>query len=311
MSQESHYCEMTQKIALVLSSGGARGLAHIGVIEALEEHGFEIASISGSSIGAVVGAFHATGQLGKYKEWALNLDRVDVFKLIDFTFSVQGFIKGERVFKAIEAFIPDQLIEEMSIPFSAVATDIRQKKEYVFSSGSMYTAIKASVAIPTVVKPVMHEGTELIDGGVLNPVPVEHVQRTPNDLLVVSNVNALIPYVRGKQADPKRVVEEVSYNRKIQAFLSQWNKFLPGTGETVKKLGFFDILNESIDLMQDKLTYYLVQKHHPELLINISRDACSTFEFYRAAELIQAGRDAVEALIKSNENLTAHKPKTN
>lgn len=291
---------MSQKVALVLSSGGARGLAHIGVIEALEADGYEITSIAGSSIGAVVGAFYACGRLDDYKKWALNLDRYDVFKLIDFTFSVQGFIKGERVFKTLQEFIPDQKIEEMNIPFAALVTDIKSKKEEVFDKGSMYEAIQASVAIPTVIKPVVRNGREYIDGGVTNPIPIDHVKRTPGDILVVSNVNAIIPYQKKVKDKRKDLAAEASYNQKIQSFLNSWNKFLPGsTAEsTEKKLGFFDLLNESIDLMQDRLTSLLMEKHRPDILVNTSREACSTFEFYKCRELIEAGHESYQKTAK-------------
>jgi len=287
---------MSQKVALVLSSGGARGLAHIGVIESLEAQGYEITSVAGSSMGALVGAFYACGKLDVYKEWALNLDRYDVFKLIDFTFSVQGFIRGEKVFKALQEIIPDISIEEMNIPFAAVVTDIEAKAEKVFREGSMYQAIKASIAIPTVIRPVEFEGRKFIDGGVTNPIPVEHVKRTEGDLLVVSNVNAIKPYHRKVKDKKKEAAEKASYNQKIQNFLNRWNKFLPGSvaESTEKKLGFFEILNESIDLMQDRLTSLLLEKSNPDISINISRDACSTFEFYKAKELIEAGRLAFE-----------------
>lgn len=293
---------MSQKVALVLSSGGARGLAHIGVIEALEARGYEITSISGSSIGALIGAFHACGKLQVYKEWAINLDRYDVFKLIDFTFSVQGFIRGEKVFKALQEIIADTKIEEMNIPFAAVVTDIAGKKQKVFTAGSMYDAVKASVAIPTVIKPVELNQVKYIDGGVTNPVPIEHVKRHEGDLLVVSNVCAIKPYVRKVEDTKKEEAEEARYNLKIQNFLNSWNKFLPGTSESAeKKLGFFDLLNDSIDLMQDRLTSLLLEKYPPDILVEISREACSTFEFYKAAELIALGRVAVEEVLNNKQ----------
>lgn len=287
---------MSKKVALVLSSGGARGLAHIGVIEALEADGYEITSIAGSSMGAVVGAFHACGELETYKKWALNLDRYDVFKLIDFTFSVQGFIKGEKVFKTLQEIVSDRKIEDLQIPFAALVTDIKNKKEVVLDQGSMYEAVKASVAIPTVIRPVVRGEREFIDGGVTNPIPIEHVKRTEGDILVVSNVNAIIPYERKVVDQKKEKAEEASYNQKIQSFLNGWNKFLPGSGgeSTEKKLGFFDLLNESIDLMQDRLTSLLVEKHQPDLLINTSREACSTFEFYKCEEMINAGKESYQ-----------------
>lgn len=289
---------MPQKVALVLSSGGARGLAHIGVIESLLANGYEISSISGSSIGAVVGAFYACGRLGEYRDWVESFDRMDVFNLIDFTFSVQGFVKGEKVFKTLEGMIPDCNIEDLRIPYCAVATDIAEKKEVVFTTGSMYQAMKASVAIPTVIKPVMLNGKAYIDGGVTNPIPIDHVSRTEGDILVVSNVNAIIPYVKAVADEKASLQEEISYNKKIQNFLSRWGQYLPGSGtETKSKLGFFDILTDSIDLMQDRLTSLLLEKHQPGIVVNVSRDACSTFEFYKAGEMIKEGCRACDEMI--------------
>lgn len=291
---------MSQKVALVLSSGGARGLAHIGVIEGLQERGYEITSVAGSSMGAVVGAFFASGQLETYKKWAVNLDRMDVFKLIDFTFSVQGFIRGERVFKALQEIIPDRPIESMDMPFAAVVTDIKGKCQHVFRTGSMYDAVKASIAIPTVIRPVELAGVHYIDGGVTNPIPIEHVDRQPGDLLVVSNVNAIKPYVRKTRDAQAEARDKASYNNKIQSFITGWNKLLPAAADAEKKLGFFDLLNDSIDLMQDKMTSLLMEKYPPDIAVNISREACGTFEFYKAEELIQAGKDALdEALARS------------
>jgi NTE family protein len=293
---------MAQKVALVLSSGGARGMAHIGVIESLLKNGYEISSIAGSSIGAVVGAFYAAGKLDEYREWLEQLDRLDVFNLIDFTFSVQGFVKGEKVFKSLEKIMPDQQIEDLRIPYCALATDIQEKKEAVFESGSVYRAMKASVAIPTVIKPVRIDGKNYLDGGVTNPIPIDHVKRNEGDILVVSNVNAILPYIKVVADDKKEKQENDSYNKKIQQFINKWSNLLPGGGtETRNKLGFFDILNDSIDLMQDKLTSLMLEKHRPDLLINTSRDACSTFEFYKAREIIAAGENAFEKAYKNRK----------
>lgn len=285
----------SKKVALVLSSGGARGIAHIGVIKALLEHDYEISSIAGSSIGAVVGAFFASGKLDAYEDWVCKLDRMDVFNLIDFSFSVQGFIKGEKVFRTLEEFIPDMDIENMPIPFCAVATDITEKKEIVFESGSMYQAMKASIAIPTVIRPIKKPDMELIDGGVLNPAPVNHVKRHAGDILIVSNVSAHLPFKK-QEFEP---IEEKSYINQLKDFRKSLSKMLPGSKSVNEKLGYFDLLNLSIDLMQDKITNLLMEKYKPEIHVKISRDAASTFEFYRAKNLIKLGYDAC---VESIEN---------
>ncbi len=151
---------------MVLSGGGARGIAHIGVVEELEKRGFEIRSIAGTSMGALVGGIYAVGKLQEFKNWLYTLDKLDVFKLIDFTLSSQGLIKGDRVFKKMKEFIPDKNIEDLKIHYAATATDIINNKEVVFNQGSIYDAIRASVAIPTVITPVKQDDTLLVDGGV-------------------------------------------------------------------------------------------------------------------------------------------------
>jgi NTE family protein len=292
---------MSKKVALVLSSGGARGVAHIGVIEGLIDHGFEISSIAGSSMGAVVGAFYACGKLPQFKEWIGNLDRIEVFKLIDFTFSSQGFIRGEKVFKNLEKFIPDRPIEEMQIPFIAISTDLNTQKEKVFDSGSMYHAIRASVAIPTVLTPLKSGDSLYVDGGVTNPVPADRVKRTKGDILVVSNVNAFKQYVSPLKKPEKKVSNQ--YTKRLEEMMNQISKVIPGASSAKKKLGFFDLLNDSLDLLQDRLTSELLKQYKPELRVDVSRDACSTFEFYKAKEIIQAGRQAFEEALK-NSNLS-------
>src|SRR6056297_1599723 len=189
---------MKKKVSLVLSGGGARGMAHIGLIEELVKDGFEIASVAGTSMGALVGAVYALEKMDAFKNWLFTLDRLKVFNLFDFTLSAQGFVKGDKVFNQMKEFIPDGNIEDLGISYVAVAADILNKEEVVFTEGSVYEAIKASVAIPTVFTPVKKDGRLLVDGGILNNIPVNHVKRTPGDILVVVNVNADIPLKKPK-----------------------------------------------------------------------------------------------------------------
>ncbi len=283
-----------KKISLVLSSGGARGLAHIGVIERLEEEGFEIAAIAGSSIGAVIGAFYACGQLETYKKWVLNLDRLDLFNLFDFTISTKGFIKGDKLFRSLEELIDDRPLERLRIPFTAIATDIVNQKEVLFESGSMYTALRASTAIPTVIRPVVKDGIELIDGGVINPMPMDRVKRSPGDLMVVVNINANIEYERpALEVETQKKVDK-DYTDKLNSFVKKWSSKVPTTSTSAKTLGFLELVNRSLDLMQDQLTNAKISQHKPDLVINFSKKACTTFEFYKAKEMIQGGRDAFD-----------------
>ncbi len=276
--------EEGKKVSLVLSSGGARGVAHIGVIEALESNGYEIESISGSSMGAVVGGVYAAGKLPAFKEWISDLDKIDVFKLMDFTFSTQGFVRGDKVFNEMKKFMGDINIEDLQIPFRAVATDLKRKEEVIFSKGDLFTALRASAAIPSVVKPSQIGDRFLVDGGVINPIPVRHVVRSGNDLLVISDVNANVPCLPAQ-----KTMED---QRKLSPWMERWNSLLPrGTEKEVRQKSptLFDLIASSIDLMQDRISDFMVEQAQPDILVKISRDTCNTFEFYRAPHLIQCG----------------------
>ena len=144
-------------------------------------------------MGALVGGIYGVGKLQEFKIWLYTLDKLDVFKLIDFTLSSQGLIKGDRVFNKMKEFIPDMNIEDLKIHYAATATDILNNKEVVFKQGSIYEAIRASVAIPTVITPVKKDNKLLVDGGVMNSLPINHVKRTEDDILIVVYVNANIP----------------------------------------------------------------------------------------------------------------------
>ena len=293
---------MKQAISLVLSSGGARGIAHIGVIEELEREGFEIKSIAGTSMGALVGGIYTTGKLKEFKEWIYTLNRIDVFKLIDFTFSSQGLIKGDRVFTKMRTFIPEKNIEEMKIFFAAIATDIINEKEVVFTSGSSYDAIRASIAIPTVFTPVKYNNTLLVDGGVLNPIPINHVKRTKGDILIVANVNAHIPIDESVKPLKKQKKEQKIYMEKIQEFRKKIDGLISDKNKL--NLGYFNLMTSTTSAMLHQISSMILEKYNPDILINISKDACSVFDFYKAKQLVENGRIST---VKSIERFKAAK----
>lgn len=296
---------MTKSVALVLSSGGARGYAHIGVIKSLENHGFTISSVTGCSMGAVVGGIYAAGGLDKFQEWACSLERTDVFKLYDFVFSSQGLIRGERVFKQIESYIPDQHIEDLPIPFKALATDLNTQKEIVFDSGSLYRALRASSAIPAVVKPAEFEDLELVDGGILNPLPINIAYKNPGDIVVAVDVNANIPYDTSKRTEVE-IDEDKKFNNHLEKLAKNWfKKDEKQINTDKKKLGFFDLLMKSIDMMQDRITENILRQYPPDILVQISRSTCSTFDYYRAAKLIEEGKNAFKLALEKYE-ITNH-----
>jgi len=285
---------MKKSVALVLASGGARGMAHIGVIEELERHNFQIASIAGCSFGAVVGGIYAAGNLPSFKEWLLGLDKMDVFKLMDFTLSKQGFIKGIKVFNEIKPFITDVNIEDLPIPFTCVAVDPYNSIEVVFSKGSLFDAIRASVSIPSVLEPHHINGDDLIDGGVLNPIPLDLVKRNKNDILTAVNINALIPYNKPiKQSFTDLNNEQNIILKKIE-FREYWDKNFSKDKNIREKFNALRLLNYSYDMMQNKITNLYLEKFPPDILVNISKFVCSTFDFFKAEEIIQQGKEAFE-----------------
>ena len=293
---------MKNKVALVLSGGGARGLSHIGVIEELEKQGFEIHSIAGTSMGAVVGGVYAAGKMQEYKNWMYTLDRQKVFNLVDFTLSSQGIIKGDKVFSKMKEFIPDTDIEKLKINFAAIAADIINHKEVVFRKGSMYDAIRASVAIPSVITPVKNNGTLLVDGGVMNNIPINHVKRIENDILVVVYVNADIPAENQVKKTKEEKHNQSVYLKKIKEFQKHLYKDNPKNKQD--KMGYFNLINQTISTMTYQMGRMMLEKHSPHILIEISRHSCSTFDFYKAQEMVEIGRQAaikkINEFIKSN-----------
>lgn len=289
-----------RNVALVLSSGGARGLAQIGVIDELQARGYTITSVAGSSMGALVGGLFAAGKLGDFKEWVLGLDKLEVISLIDFTITTKGFVKGEKVFTRMQKLnlVPDVNIEDLPIPYVALAVDISNNNECVFRSGSLLKAIRASIAIPSVFTPASLERSLLVDGGVLNPLPVEFIVRKPTDLLVAVDLNALIPYEKPKLNKSSEGKDR--YNEKVTALIQKWDELF-GHGQPAKpdknvkrsqkqRIGYFDLLLRSVQLMQSKLTQYALEANPPDVVIPISKDASTVFEFYKGEELIEYGR---------------------
>ena len=288
------------KVSLVLSGGGARGIAHIGVIEELEKQGFDIKSISGSSMGALVGGVYAVGKMQEYKNWIYTLDKLEVFKLIDFTFSSQGLIKGDRVFKKMKEFIPDMNIEELKIHYAATATDIINNKEVVFTKGSIYEAVRASIAIPTVFTPVKTENSLLVDGSVINSVPINHIKRTKDDILIVVYVNADTPVYKPFISKNEKEKKQSIYLKRIKEFQSQLNKINPMNKN--EKLGYFDLINKTVGLLTYQISKMTIEKYPPDILINVSRKSCGIFDFYKAEELVEIGRHATVKSLKEYKN---------
>ena len=294
---------MKQKVALVLGSGGARGTAHIGVIRELIEQGFEISSIAGTSMGALVGGVYAAGKLDEYEKWLCSLSKVDMFNLVDFTLSTKGIIKADRVLREIQKFIPDQKIEDLPIKFAAVATDIKKGKEVVITEGSLFEAIRSSISIPMVITPVLKNEALFVDGGVLNPVPTNRVFRQDGDILIAVNVNGQIPYKKpASDNNENQGYFEQLTNGKLSAFQKKLTMLIPVTKK--ESTGYFNLIVNTSSLMLSKIAELTLQIDPPDVLVEISRYACGAFDFYKANELIKVGRITTkESLKKLNENI--------
>jgi len=285
--------QVNPNVALVLGSGGARGIAQIAAIDVLTSRGYHITSVAGSSIGALIGGLFACGTMDDYKKWILTLDYWGVFRLMDFGLNLKGLIKGEKVFKKIAPFISDVNIEDLDIDYVAVASDIVRKKPVVINRGKLLDAIRASVSIPTVLQPIEKEGSVIVDGGVVNPLPVNLVKRNPNDMLVVVDLNAHIPVSKtpvGRQQQSK--LDELT-NRYFHWKKTQKNK--------TNNFGVFDMLNESIDLTQETLSAMMLQQYKPDILVQIPRKACGTMEFHRSDEMLVLGTEAMDKALDAFE----------
>lgn len=253
------------KVALALAGGGARGLAHIGAIEELESRGFEVSAVAGTSMGALVGGMYAAGHLDEFTEWMLTLDRYKVFSLVDFTFSSEGLVKGNRIMRVMQEMVPDMQIEQMAVPFAAVAADLLTGREVVLNSGGLYDAIRASISIPSVFRPVHRDGMVLVDGGTVNPLPLNRVRREEGDLLVAVDVSGAFC------ADP----------------ISRENA----------SLSYYKLLVASSQIMQQHITQLMCDRYKPDILVELPADCFGMFEFYRAREIIEAGRAATRAVL--------------
>jgi NTE family protein len=285
------------KTHLILGSGGARGIAHIGIIEELERQGFEIISVSGCSIGAVVGGVYAAGALPEYKSWMLSLTKSKVFGLMDFTLEKQGFLKGERVFEELQKRINSPLIEEFRIPFAAVATDLISRQEIWFRSGDLYKALRASVAIPGIITPVKENNQLLVDGAVLNPIPLNAIQKKEDEIIVAVNLYG-VP--KGTNKMSKSESDEIRILKNIRAKLYRFSGYaqeaIPKRKDQYQSIQ--DLLYISYQLTRDRLIELMLAKYPPDLYISVPSDSCSLFDFHKSAELIEIGRSITSELLQ-------------
>lgn len=274
-------------VSLVLGSGGARGLAHIGVIQWLTENGYAIRSISGTSMGALVGGIYATSKLEVYAEWVLALERMHVLRLLDPTIGRAGLFKGERIISVLRELIGDCDIESLPISFTAVATDLESGQEVWLRSGRLFDAIRASIATPMVFTPFQHGERTLIDGAVVNPVPVAPTLDDTTDLTVAVDLSGP-PEVRPAPAPGPSLIGDNSYRRGILKFVESVR---PARGRKEPSRGPIDVAFAAMQAMQDTIADLKLSAYAPDVTIDVPRNACGYFEFWRAEELIMLGRE--------------------
>ncbi len=311
-------------ISLVLGSGGARGYAHIGAIEELLAQGYDIRSVAGSSMGALIGGVYAAGKLDAYRDWAIALQRFNVLRLLDWTFTGGGLIKGDRIIGKLRDLIGEVNIEDLPISYTAVAVDLMAQREVWFSRGSLFDAIRASIAIPTVFRPHYYQGRTLVDGGLVNPVPITPTLRDLTDCTIAVDVNAPAesPEDDGAATDPapcdaiarddsvqpiaeelpapqSPMITETNATPVVQGYRQRISEFIDGLVEKREKkqeqenphnASLLETFALSLDVVQETITRFKLAAQPPDLVIAIPRNVCAFYEFHRAEELIELGR---------------------
>jgi len=293
---------MIRTISLALGSGGARGYAHIGVIEELEKQGYQIKSIAGSSMGALLGGLYAVGKLDEFKKWVLRLDYYDIYKLIKLSSVQGGLIDASQVFDKIALMIGDVNIEDLPIKYTAVATNLTTQKEVLFTKGKLIDAIRASIAIPTIFTAVIKDDMILVDGGVINPLPINVIALDDTDLKIAVNMDANIEnkYIVNIPKEYK-TSEEILYER-FTKFIEKAETYVPEkllkTKDTKKSnKDIFFILGRTVDIAQRVLSKYSIQNFKADIIIDIPRSSCEFYEFTKAYKMIEIGKMATKDTI--------------
>jgi NTE family protein len=310
------------RVALSLGSGGARGYAHIGVINELRDRGHEIVGIAGSSMGALVGGLEAVGKLDEFATWASSLTQRAVLRLLDPSLTSAGVLRAEKILDAVREILGDAVIEELPIPYTAVTTDLIAGKSVWLQRGPVDEAIRASIAIPGVIKPHVLDGRLLADGGILDPLPMAPIAAVNADLTIAVSLSGADPNRTGTPPEPGPTTELLSRMwRSTTALLDTstartvfdtpaartvLNRFTndgveaddPDDKEvSVPRLGSFEVMNRTIDIAQAALMRHTLAAYPPDLLIEVPRSACRSLEFHRADEVIEIGQELAAAAL--------------
>lgn len=286
----------SKTVSLVLGAGGARGLAHIGVIQWLTENDYRINSIAGSSMGALVGGIYAAGKLEAYAEWTLALERMEVLRLLDPAFGRAGLFKGERVIAQLRNLIGDADIEDLPVSFTAVAMELESGREVWLREGKLFDAIRASIAIPLLLTPAELDGRTLVDGGLVNPVPIAPTLNDRTDLIVAVNAGGRVEN-RQVPVASAAIPDENDYRQRIHAFIESLNPLKEGA---VAAPGMIDVALRSMEAMENTIARLKLAAYSPDVTIEIPRNACRIHEFWRAEEMIALGREKTAKAFGAN-----------
>jgi len=281
--------EKRKSVSLVLGSGGARGLAHIGVIHELESRGLKIASISGCSIGALIGGVYAAGKLDEFETWVRAITKMDMVNLLDLSWARHGLVKGDKIIGTLVELVGDRTIEELPISYTAMAADIKNEKEVWLNSGRLFDAIRASISLPLFFTPVPYKGSYLIDGGVLNPVPIAPTFNDDTDLTIAVNLGGPASQdVISTNDEKPPPANSTSFRTRVGRFIRD----LQSSDENDKAdtLGAYDVADQAFDAMQSTIARQKLAAYPPDIIIEISRNTCGTFDFDHAARIIELGR---------------------
>ena len=279
----------TKNVALALSSGGARGLAHIGAIEELEAQGYHISSIAGCSMGALIGGVYAAGKLNEFREWMKTIDRKKMLGLIDFSLSLNHLVKGTRIIEAIMEFVPDVNIEDLPIPYCAVATDLKAGREVMFRKGSLFKAIRASISLPSFYEPVKRNDMILIDGGIINPLPLNRVKRQTGDMLVGVDVSG--HDYKAQWDELQRLTAIQKHDKSLKTKIL--DMLIPDNIE----FNYYTVLSRASSLMIRQNSILMTRLMNPDILIDIQMNRYGTFDFDKSEKLIAIGRQKAAAAI--------------
>lgn len=315
---------MVETVALVLGSGGARGLAHIGVIKEIEARGYKIISVSGCSMGAVIGGFYCAHKLDEFYEWAKSLSYIDLLRLVDFSFISNGAIRGDKVFSLLAQMLEDVQIEDLDIPFTAVTTDLANSKEVWFQRGPLEQAMRASAAIPGLFQPVELNGRLFVDGGVLNPLPIAASVSAHADHIIAIDLNADVPIPVVESVDESDDMDAVLPDKGESGNQSDWlnsvvnkaSQWFSNEAEltaevveavkekaiaNVSNLGKLEILYQMFEVMQSALSQYKIAGYPPDLLVRIPQSSGEMYEFHRSEELVEMGRNIAKQALDAFE----------